>query len=478
MDEVLRALGRLAGPPRPVVGLATVGLEAYWSQFPGLLERLLGYARTVTEQLSAVAQVVDAGMADTAEAGRRAGERLARAGVDLTIVHVATYATSSQVIPLIQRAGAPVLVLNLQPSPRLDYERTDTGEWLANCSACCVPELSGALARCGIPFRVVSGTLRGSHSEAAWAEIRGWCRAAGLRRALRDARVGFLGHTYPGMLDMYSDFTQHHAVLGLHVEVLEMEELAAEVEAVTEDERAAVLAATRGMFEVDASVQPASLEWAAQVAAGMERLARSRGLTGLAYYHRGRGASEGLGAAMILGGSLLTARGVPCSGEGDLKNCVAMTVLDRLGAGGGYTEIYAMDFVDGFVLMGHDGPGHLAISDRRPVLRGLGLYHGKAGRGVSVEFSVRSGPVTILGVTQTADGRLKFLLAEGESLPGPILRIGNTNSRLRFPLGPAAFVDAWCAHGPTHHVALGVGHVAGDVAKLGQLLGVETVRVC
>ncbi len=478
VDEVLRSLTRLAGPPRPAVGLATVGLQAYWSQFPGLRERLLGHARTVADRLAAMADVVDAGMVDTPEAGRRAGEQLARAAVDLTVVHAGTYATSAQVVPLIQRAGAPVLVLNLQPAERLDYARADTAEWLANCSACCVPELAGALARCGIPFRVVSGTLEGPHSEAAWAEIRGWCRAAGIRRSVREARVGFLGHTYPGMLDMYSDFTQHHALLGLHVEVLEMEELAAAVEAVTDQESAAVLATARRMFEVDPSVEPASLEWAARVAAGMEALVRGRDLAGLAYYHRGRGPSADLGAALILGGSLLTARGVPCSGEGDLKNCVAMMVLDRLGAGGSYTEFYAMDFVDGFLLMGHDGPGHLAISARRPVLRGLGLYHGKAGRGVSVEFSVRTGPVTILGLTQTAGGRLKLLVAEGESLPGPILRIGNTNSRLRFPPGPAAFVDAWCAHGPTHHVALGVGAVSGEILKLGELLGVETVRVC
>ncbi len=478
MAGALGAIGRLAGPVRPRVAVATVGLEAYWPQFVGLRERLLSYARIVTDQLATVADVVDVGMVDTAEAGRAAGEQLVHAAVDLTVIHVGTYATSSQVLPLIQRAGAPALVLNLQPAARLDYATADTGEWLAHCSACCVPELSGALARCGLPFRVVSGTLAGPHSVAAWAEVHQWCRAAGLKRSLRDARMGFLGHTYPGMLDMYSDFTQHHAILGLHVEVLEVEDLAAAVEAVTEHEAADVLTTVRGMFEVDPTVEPANLAWAARVAAGMERLVRERSLTGLAYYHRGRGPSEDIGAALILGGSLLTARGIPCSGEGDLKNCVAMTVLDHLGAGGSYTEIYAMDFVDGFVLMGHDGPAHLAISDRRPVLRGLGLYHGKAGRGVSVEFSVRTGPITILGVTQTADGHLKFLVAEGESLAGPILRIGNTNSRLRFPLGPAAFMDAWCAHGPTHHVALGVGWVADEVVKLGELLGIPTARVC
>ena len=169
--------------------------------------------------------------------------------------------------------------------------------------------------------------------------------------------------------------------------------------------------------------------------------------------------------------------GIPASGEGDLKTCLAMLILDRFGAGGSYTEFYAMDFVEQFILMGHDGPGHLAISDGRPVLRGLGLYHGKRGCGVSVEFKVKTGPVTLLGMTQTAEGRLKMIATEGESIPGPILKIGNTNSRLRFPPGPREFFNRWCQEGPTHHCALGVGHVSGLVRKFSELIEIPLVEV-
>jgi len=209
------------------------------------------------------------------------------------------------------------------------------------------------------------------------------------------------------------------------------------------------------------------------VAAAMDALVAERQLNGIAYYYRGRGVLEELGASLILGGSRLTARGIPCAGEGDLKTAAAMMILDRLGAGGAYTEFYAMGMAEGFMLMGHDGPGHLAIGDRRPTLRGLGLYHGKAGHGVSVEASVRKGPITILGLTQTRDGRLKFLAAQGESLAGERLKIGNTNSRLRFGLDPAPFINAWCAEGPTHHCALGIGHVVGKLEKVAWLTGLE-----
>ncbi len=173
-------------------------------------------------------------------------------------------------------------------------------------------------------------------------------------------------------------------------------------------------------------------------------------LDALTYYYRGVDGNEAerLGAGVIVGNSLLTARGVPTSGEGDLKTNIAQLILDRLGAGGSYTEYYALDFDEDFVLMGHDGPGHIAIAQEQPTLRALKLYHGKRGAGLSVEFKVRYGPVTIVGCTQTAEGRLKLIVAEGESIPGETFRIGNTNSRLRFAPPPAEFFERWCARGP------------------------------
>ena len=464
---------------RPVcrVGVFGIGLAAYWPQFPGLRERLVGYQGIVEDRLpKAGAEVVSAGLVDDAPSAHRAGEFFAREDLDLLICYAGTYATSSQVLPVVQQAGLRVLVLNLQPCDALDYETADTGEWLANCSVCCVPEISNAFARARIPFHVVSGPL---FDDAPWREIGDWCAAAGAVRAWRRARIGFLGHTYPGMLDMYSDFTMVHAQVGAHVEVLEMCDLAQRVPAADEAAVAAKIAEAREVFTLDASVDPDELQWAGRVAVALDRLVTDFDLSGLTYYYRGSNGNEyeRLGGGLILGNSLLTARGIPAAGEGDLKTCLAMMLMDRLGAGGSYTEFYAMDFREGFVLMGHDGPGHLAISQEKPVLRGLGLYHGKRGRGVSVEFNVKTGPVTILGMTQTAGGHFKMLAAEGESIPGPILRIGNTNSRIRFAQPPGEFVNRWCMEGPTHHCALGIGHRSTALEKSALLAGISLVTL-
>ncbi len=395
----------------PRIGIFGIGLEAYWDQFQGLKEKLEGFQRHVETQLAeAGAEVISVGLVDSHPTAQTAGDLFARSDLDLLVCYVGTYATSSTVLPVAGRTKVPVLVLNLQPVAALDYQHTDTATWLEACCACCVPEISNAFARARIQFNVVSGQL--FNDPRAWAQITDWVRAAGVKRRLSRSRIGFLGHTYPGMLDLYSDFTACTAQTGAHIEILEMEDLEACVDAVSDAELEAKQAEIHAVFDiaqpgqdrVSVAITDEGFAWSARVACGLDRLARDFDLQGLTYYYRGLNGNrfEQIWSGLIVGNSLLTARGIPAAGEGDLKTCLAMKIMDGFGAGGSYTEFYAMDFNEHFVLMGHDGPGHIAISDTRPILRGLGVYHGKRGAGISVEFNVKQGPVTILGVTQTA----------------------------------------------------------------------------
>ena len=478
---------------RPKIGVFGIGLAAYWPQFAGLKEQLEGYQKQVEDRVSEWGEVVSAGLVDSAPLAVAAGDLFQREQVDIVYCYVGTYSTSSQVLPAVQIPRVPVLVLNLQPSAALDYGNTNTAEWLANCCACCVPEISCAFSRCDIDFHVVSGMLmeeEGCEEPArrAWREIQEWTEAAGVQRTLRRSRMGFLGHTYPGMMDLYSDFTQHQGQLGTHIEILEMCDLAQLTEQVTAAEIKAKEEETLAIFDLseDSPVDPLAtkpspeaLDWAYRVAVGLDKLTAEFDLDGLTYYYRGldHNEYERLASGFALGCSLLTARGIPCSGEGDLKNCQAMKIVDTFGAGGSYSEVIAMDFREDFILAGHDGPFHVDIAEGRPVLRGLSLFHGKRGEGVGVETQVKNGPVTLVSLTQTRQGNLKLLAAQGESLPGQGLQIGNTDSRLKFALGPADFINAWCAEGPTHHFALGVGHILPKVEKFAYIAGLDLAVV-
>lgn len=480
------------------IGLYSAGLHVYWEQFEGLKECLLEYNLFLDKRMSEFGEVYNFGLVDTEDKGREAGEYFNKHNVDIVFSHAATYYTSSCLLPLHQINKAPVIVLNLQPASEMAYESTGTDRWLAQCVGCSIPEISNAFNRVGIKFRAINGLLGLNYTpkfakademtadrpEAikAWNEIKEWCQAATVKRTLQYARFGFLGGYYSGMLDMYSDFTMLQAQTGIHIEILEMCDMDAHLQKVTEDEVNAKLAQIENFFEIseDSPSDPIAkkptkeqLAWSAKVAAAQEKMVLDRNLDSISYYYHGRdNYYESIQSGFIVGHSLLTAQGIACAGEGDIKTALAMKISDILDKGGSYCEIVAADFNRNTMILGHDGPFHFAISKGKPILRGMGVYHGKRGTGVSVEAKVQPGPVTTLGVTQTVDGKLKFNISEGEAIEAPILLNGNTSTHIRFADKPAEYMDKWFEEAPTHHLALSVGHNKNLFIKTAQLLDI------
>ncbi|MCC7264533.1 MAG: L-fucose/L-arabinose isomerase family protein [Candidatus Latescibacteria bacterium] len=468
------------------IGLFGIGLETYWPQFKGLRDKLVGYQDRIRSGLErdGVA-VVDAGLVDNLDKAAGAARLFAGEGVELIFLYISTYALSSTVLPVVQQTRVPVVVLNLQPSSCIDYEAFNklssreekTGEWLAHCQACSVPEIASVFNRAGIDYHLVTGTLS---DPIAWQEMHHWVEAARAARQLCQSRIGLLGHYYGGMLDVYSDYTQLAGVFGNHFSLVEMDELQALRQAATAQEVAAMRAEFDRSFAVSPDCSPAELDRAARTSVALHRLVEKHHLGGMAYYYEGQPGNEHehIATSVIAGNTLLTANHVPVAGEYEVKNALAMKILDLLGAGGSFSEFYGIDFDDDIVLLGHDGPAHAAIAEGRVQLVPLQVYHGKPGKGLSIQMSVKNGPVTILSVCQDRQGQVKLLVAEGHSVPGPILEIGNTNSRYRFSIGAKAYIDTWAKAGPSHHCAIGVGHVAGSLQKLAQLLGIEFQQVC
>lgn len=469
------------------VGLFSAGLNTYWDQFAGLKERLEGYNGRIAAKLETQgAEVVNLGLIDSAEKAEAAGHAFRQSDVDLIFLHVATYALSSTVLPVVRRADVPVILLNLSPEAAIDYaafnrmkDRTAmTGEWLAHCQACSMPEISNVFNRCGIAFHQVTGML--DEADAAWADTSDWLAASRTTHAMEHNRMGVMGHYYSGMLDIYSDLTLQAKVFGTQIEIVEVDELSALRREISADAIAARVALFRDKFDVQPECPEPELQRAARTSIALDLLVERHRLGSLAYYYKGSGIPENEDtlSSIIVGNSLLTARGIPVAGELEIKNVQAMKIMDSLGAGGSFSEFYAADFADDVVLLGHDGPGHIAIAAGKPKVRPLGVYHGKVGSGLSIEMSVKHGPVTLLSVAEDGRGSLKLVVAEGQSEPGPILEIGNTNSRYRFSIGARGFMQEWSRQGAAHHCAIGLGQRYAQLEKLASLLGIECVRVC
>ncbi len=467
-------------------GLCGIGLDAYWEQFPALKPQLDGYLERVAAKLARPGvEAVSLGLIDTPQRAREAGHEFRRADIEVLFLYVTTYALSNTVLPIVQRAGVPVIVLNLQPAAAIDYaafnrlpdRRSMTGDWLAYCSACPVPEIANVLKRAGIAFQQVTGFLE---DEETWREINEWLAAAQVRHILAENRLGLMGHYYSGMLDVATDITQVSITFGSHIEMLEVDELSAIRSQIGEAEIQQRVTDFSDAFDIRPDCSLDELHRAARTSLALDAFVERHQLNSLAYYYKGSGddANEETVSSIILGTSLLTARHIPVAGEYEVKNVLAMKIMDAFESGGSFTEYYAIDFADDIVLMGHDGPGHIAIAEGKTKVRPLEVYHGKVGRGLSVEMSVKHGPVTLLSVIEDRQHGFALLAAEGQCEPGPSLEIGNTNSRCRFSIGARAFVERWNEHGPAHHCAVGVGNVASRLEKLAKLLSIPFYQVC
>ncbi len=469
------------------VGIIGVGLDTYWAQFDGLLDEMMGKLSQFESKVAANSVAVsNFGMIDNAEAAYSNIGAMKAADLDLLFVDMVTYATSATFGVLVRELTCPIVLVALQPLSAMPYAKATTFTQLVNDDFCAVPEFTGVAIRFGKPVADVIIGMRGDDASAD-AGIASWCRVAHALHDLRRARIGLMGHVLEAMYDMHVDPTAVTRTFGCHVAVCEPDEILGFYE--NRDE-AAIAAKKCEILDFFDTPDPVSdpltmkltdrdLDVAANAAVALEKFIAKRWLDGFAYYYCG---NEGtpvreLVTNFIVGNSLLTGAGFPMCGEYDLKNCVAMMIMDRLEIGGSFAEFHPIDFENDSVLVGHDGPHHLNIADRKPVLRSLRKYHGKPGKGAGVEFSIKEGPMTMLSIGVKADGSFKFIIAEGESVAGPIPPTGNTNTHGKFKPDVRTFLKRWVMEGPTHHFALGIGHRADELEKVAKALGIESVVV-
>ncbi len=467
-------------------GLFGIGLDTYWSQFDGLLKKLISCQERIKKRLEqSGVDVIDAGMVDTVDKAVSSAEFFSKNSVDIVFLNISTYALSHTVLPLIRRIACPVVVLNLQPEKAIDYEKFNslgdrgkmTGEWLSYCQSCVTPELASVFKRAGIKYHLITGFLE---EDYVWKEIKDWADACTVKNSIMNCRVGIMGHYYNGMLDVYSDVTKLAASFGSHFELIEFGVLKNLRDKVTSDDIQSKLRQFNNWFDVSGECSKEDMEEAASTSVALDHLAEKYRLGALAYYYEGEGDAgyEKIVTTLIPGMTLLTGSDIPVAGECEVKNVLAMKIMDSMGSGGSFSEFYGLDFNDDIVLMGHDGPAHFRIAEGKVGLVPLPVFHGKPGKGLSIQMKVANGPVTLLSVCESGDGKVTLLAAEGESVEGPTLQIGNTNSRYKFSISARDFIDNWSKAGPSHHCAIGIGKRATAIEKLALLLGIEFRRIC
>ena len=469
------------------IGVFGVGYDVYWGQFEGLLDDLMKKHAVIIEKINrSDAEIIDFGMIDNPKKAYEKLKEIQSSNLDLIFCNMLTYATSGTFAIIIKTLQIPIVLIALQERKALDYTRASTYMQLANDDICSIPEFTGVAVRMGksVPEMVI-GTLY--DDTAADERILEYCRIAKVLHDLKNVHLGHIGHPINAMLDMHTDHSMLTAFFSCHIVECEANEIMSSFDHVTEDEIKEKEKFILEFFDtpdpvsdpISMKLTPEDLAVAAKVSVALDHFIAEKNIDGLAYYYDGPPDSPErmVMSNLIVGNSILTSHGFPMCGESDMKTLVAMLIMDRLGIGGSFAEFHPVDFEEDFVLVGHDGPHNISIADGKPILRSLKKYHGKPGYGAGVEFKIKQGPITMLSINSTYEGKFKFVIAEGQSLHGPIPPTGNTNTRGKFKPDVRTFLYRWMAEGPTHHFALGIGHHAKTIQKIANFLGLESVII-
>ena len=495
MNKNLQNDSQISSKPRIVrrkqtvarIGVFGVGYYKYWSQFEGLLDALKAKQDVFLKKLEKhEVEVIDFGIVDNVKSAYDLVPVLKASNLDLIFCDMLTYATSSTFGTIIRSIDVPIVMVALQPDKAMDYAKASTYMQLYNDDICSLPEFAGVAVRMGkkVPEMII-GTLHDDPQSDL--EIEEYCRIAKVLHDVKTVRIGHIGHPIEAMLDMHTDATMITAHFGAHVIQCEAHEIVAQYDKVSNSELIAAKERILDFFDtpdpvsdpISEKLKEEDLITAAKVTVALEKFVDEKQLDGLAYYYEAEvnSTTRLVMSNLTVGNSLLTGSGFPMCGESDLKTCLAMLIMDRLDIGGSFAEFHPVDFIDDFVLVGHDGPHNVAIAEGRPVLRSLKKYHGKPGFGAGVEFKIKEGPITILSISSNFEGKFKFVVAEGESVKGPIPATGNTNTRGYFKENVRVFIRRWTMEGPTHHFALGVGHHAETIKKIANYLNIECVII-
>lgn len=470
---------------RANVGILICGHKEYWPQFPGMKEAMIAYSENFVRLVRASGiNVCDPIFVDTIEDAYRAGVDFKAKDIDLLFVYLTTYVASGRYMQGALAAGCPIVIVGTQN--RIQIEGMDMQNLTASGSPCPLPEAYSAFIRCGKPAAGVIFDYMEDNPRAA-KEVDEWCRAANAVHAFKGSCFGYMGHSYEGMLDMNFDPTAVTRAVGGHVKFVEMCELVDYVEKVTPAELQAKLDEIDTAFvrmaksydRTTKEIEASDVEWAAKVAVGLDKLIYNNNLSGFAYYYMGENNSiyERTASNLMVGNSLMTTKGISMAGEGDMKTCLAMYLTSALGCGGSFAELCLVNWEKNTLIVGHDGPHDIRISDKKPTIRGLSIQHGKKGYGVSVEFSIKQGPMSMVAMAQDVNGKYYLVVAEGESREGWVPPVGNTLTNAWFGDDIHQFMLDWTMSGVAHHASLAIGHCACLVEKFGKLMGMDVVKI-
>jgi L-arabinose isomerase len=458
--------------PKARVGLLGLMLELY-EAWPELRPTMAGFAQELAEVLAPFADVAFPGVCNTREQVDQAVAGFEGDGRDLIIVVLLTYAPSHIALPALCRTRLPILIFNTQ---RLDgitaqISSEDTTE---NHGMHGVQDLANVLLRAGRSFDIVTGYYQDA---TTLGEVKAWCEAARAVRVMRHMRIGLLGYPMEGMGDFGIDETALLAQVGVQVHHVPMRAVAERAQAAPADAVAYQMAEDRQLFQFPEGISQAEHEASSRLEWALREVLCEGEMRGFASHFIAVGEEARLDTQPFLAAAKLLADGYGFGGEGDVTSAAAVALMSELAGAANFTEMFSMDFAGNAALMMHMGEGNWKMARRDEpihlVRSDLGLF-AMCYTPLLLGFSLEPGEVTLLSLTTTHGGRLKFVVTEGEVLDFPYVpALARPHYKFR-PRGDLrSFLTRFSKEGGSHHQALAYGRWAATLEKLAVLLGIE-----
>jgi L-arabinose isomerase len=430
-------------------------------------------AARIAAALGEYGDVVHAGLVEEEHQAAAAARLFNAEDVDLIVAVELAYTKGVVPARCFIDTTAPVLVWNTQQISRLG-EADGFDVVMLNSGMAGMPELTAVLIRTGRDFSIVTSRF---DDPAGRAKVREVIQAAAVRRRLRTAKVGLVGHPFEGMTDLMFDGLSMRQIVGPVVWPVEPEAIAVRFGEIAQADVEALVAAERARYRVD--MDGALFERSARMALALESVAREQKLDAFTAFDQVWLSDPRVGIIPSYGTGRLCEVGIPAAPEGDVATAVAQLALQELAGQATTLENYVIDFDNDAVMFSHDGHGNPALATPGGVAVKHSIYYqGVAGFGAGFEFAYEPGPITNLAIVTVGDGEWRFVISEGELLPFPPRPISAPQTLFRHDTLP---IDEWCndglVAGATHHMGAAQGRWTPQLVELARMLGVDAVVV-
>jgi L-arabinose isomerase len=449
-------------------------LEDEYNKTGHLRLKCVETTNNLANMLKTLGEIVNPGFVEHESDAERAAQMFNTASVDLIVVVELAYQKGAVPAGMFLNTKAPILVWNTQHIRGLP-EDANFDVIMLNSGMCGLPELTNGLLRSGRNFRVITSHVA---DPQGLAQIGEYAIAAAVARRLRNARIGIIGHFYEGMTDLMVDQFSLRYSLGPSCWPIEPEKVAAATAAMQSEKVNSLIEEERRRFRNE--LPPEIFERSVRLALALEQVVKESRIDALATFEQAWLADSRVGIVPNYGAGRLMSLGVPSVPEGDVPTAVCMLILQELAGYSTIIENYVMNFDNETILFSHDGTGNpaLASSSANVSIKPSIYYRGIHGFGAAFEFNYAPGDVTILSLVPLRNGKWRFVVAEGESLPMKPRPLSAPQMTFRHSSGSIQeYCDRWCSAGASHHMALAYGRLAKKVSRVGELLGVEVVVV-